>query len=237
MKNGVMRITAHGHEEAGVALAADFLHGLRMKNAVIDKILPIVRDHLYAIHNPDPTDKQLQKFALRLQPANIRLWDLVSRCDSNGRGGEYMDRTKSYALYERSLELSVSEAPVPHLVSGGVIIERLDMKPGPDVSAVREWLYDAQLDGAYADAAGGLAYAEEHTEEREAASATAKAAREIARQQAAQERDRKTAEVRALPKAERRRIAQEQQRRAAEEKARIAAVQAERARQKELSNQ
>lgn len=229
MKGGQMRITAHGHEAAGVQLAADFLHGLKMPNDVIAKVQPIVRDHLYHVHIPEPTNKQLQKFAQRLQPANIRLWDMVSRCDSNGRQGDYRERTGSYAIYERSLGLNVSEAPVPHIVLGGAIIETLGIEAGPKVSAAAEWLYDVQLDGTFHDAEGGLAYATQHPDEREAAIAATMALREQAHEQAAAERAKKTDEARAIPKAERRRIAKGQREYAQAEKERIAVKQAERA--------
>jgi tRNA nucleotidyltransferase (CCA-adding enzyme) len=157
-KHGVTRITAHGHEAAGVEPAKSFLDGLNMKHSVTDKILPIIREHLYHVHNPEPTDKQLQKFAQRLQPASIRLWDLISRCDSNGRGGEFVPHTGSYALYERSLSLNVAEKPAAPIVQGRDLIRELGLQPGPQFRPILDALYDAQLGGHFTTVEEGIAY-------------------------------------------------------------------------------
>jgi tRNA nucleotidyltransferase (CCA-adding enzyme) len=158
MKRGEPRITAHGHEGAGVEPSRSFLTALAMKNDVVEAILPIVRDHLYHVHNPDPTDKAVQRFAQRLQPATIRLWDLVSRCDSNGRGEPFTNRTASYALYERSLQLDVAEKPAPPIVMGRHLIAGLGMTPGPSFGPILEVLYDAQLGGHFRTPEEGIAY-------------------------------------------------------------------------------
>ncbi|MBW3538015.1 HD domain-containing protein [Candidatus Parcubacteria bacterium] len=163
-KRGVMRITAHGHEAAGVEPTKQFLEGIKLGRDVINKVLPIVREHLYHVHNPEPSDKQLQKFAQRLQPANIRLWDLVSRCDSNGRGGEFVPQTASYKLYERSLELKVAERPAAPIVNGRDLIAELDMAPGREFTPILNYLYDAQLGGEFTTAEEGIAYYRQHKE-------------------------------------------------------------------------
>jgi tRNA nucleotidyltransferase (CCA-adding enzyme) len=161
-KKGVTRITAHGHEAAGVAPTESFLKGINMKGDVIEKILPIVREHLYHVHNPEPTDKQLQRFSQRLQPASIRLWDLISRCDANAVGGQFREVTASHNIYERSLGLHVSEKPTAPIVQGRDLIERLDMTPGPAFKAVLDYLYDAQLGGEISTIDAGIEYYRAH---------------------------------------------------------------------------
>ncbi len=161
-KHGVMRITAHGHEAAGVEPAQAFLAELKMKNDVVAKILPIIREHLYHVHHPEPSDKQLQKFAQRLQPANIRLWDLISRCDSNGRSGEFNPRTGSYALYERSVGLEVAEKPAPPIVQGRDLIAHLGLKPSPEFGRILGSLYEAQLGGLFGTIEEGIEYYRTH---------------------------------------------------------------------------
>ncbi len=161
-KHGVVRITAHGHEGAGVEPTKSFLAGLKIKNDVLAKVVPIVRDHLYHVHNPEPTDKALQKFSQRLQPANIRLWDLVSRSDANGTGGPYRDRTASWSIYERSLVLQVSEKPAKPVVQGHDLIMWLGLTPGPSFKPVLESLYDAQLGGQITTVEEGIEYYRTH---------------------------------------------------------------------------
>lgn len=164
-KGGQERITAYNHEEAGVEPTGSFLEGLKMKQDVVEAVLPIVRHHLYHVHNPQPTDKQLQRFAQRLQPASIRLWDLVSRCDSNARGKPFTTPTHSFALYERSLELKVAERPAPMIVQGRDLIAQLGLKPGPAFGVILERLYDAQIGDEYRTVEEGIAYYRTHEEE------------------------------------------------------------------------
>jgi tRNA nucleotidyltransferase (CCA-adding enzyme) len=158
MKRGQPRITAHGHEAAGVEPSRSFLTALAMKNDVTEAILPIVRDHLFHVHNPEPTDKAIQRFAQRLRPATIRLWDLVSRCDSNGRGEPFVERTASYALLERSRQLDVADQPAPPIVLGRHLIAALGLQPGPGFKPILDELYDAQLGGHFRTPAEGIAY-------------------------------------------------------------------------------
>ncbi len=157
-KHGVMRLTAHGHEAAGVEPAQRFLNSLHLKGSITAKILPIIREHLYHVHNPQPPDKQLRKFAQRLQPANIRLWDLVSRCDANGRGQAFVERTDSHRLYEQSLRIDVAERPAPPIVQGRDLIAQLGLEPGAHFRPILNWLYEAQSDGAFTTVEEGIAY-------------------------------------------------------------------------------
>lgn len=157
-KRGVMRITAHGHEAAGVEPASRFLHQIKLPHDTIKKILPIVRNHLWHVHHSEPTDEQIHKFAILLAPSNIRLWDLVSRSDSNGRGKGFSPRTPSYPIYERSLQFKVSEKPAEPIVRGRDLISYLNMKPGPSFKQVLDFLYEAQLGGQFTTVEEGLAY-------------------------------------------------------------------------------
>ncbi len=164
-KKGVMRWTAHGHELASVEPARKFLEQLQLGAPLINKVLPIIREHLFHAHNPDPTDKQLNRFAGRLQPASIYLWNLVSRADANGRGEAFQARTASHNIYQRSLAIAVHEKPLPRIVEGRDLIAHIGLKPGPSFTPILEWLYDAQLDGVFGEIAEGIAYYQAHCRE------------------------------------------------------------------------
>lgn len=157
-KHGVMRITSHGHEAAGVEPSKRFLEQIHMKRSVIQKVLPIVRDHLWHVHVPEPAPKQLGRFAQRLHPASIRLWDLVSRCDSNGRGHDFEATTRSHAIYLQSLDMAVAEAPPKRIVGGRHLIELLGMKPGPEFGPLLDLLLEGQLDGAFSSPEEGITW-------------------------------------------------------------------------------
>lgn len=160
-KDGRQRITAYGHETASVEPSKTFLDSIKMKGDVTKAILPIVREHLYHINNPQPTDKALARFAERLLPANIRLWYLVSCSDSNGRGRKFALPTPSYEIYQKALALNIAEQPAAPIVQGRDLIE-LGLKPGPAFGPILRQLYDAQLGGEFRDVEDGITYYREH---------------------------------------------------------------------------
>lgn len=162
VKHGVMRITADGHEAAGVEPTKRFLKQLNLSNAIIESVVPIVREHLYHVHNPNPTNEHLRRFARRLVPANIRLWDLVSRCDSNGRGDVFQPVTPSHALYRKSLELAVDEKPAEPIVRGQDLIDNLGLKPGRHFGDILRFLYEAQLGDQFTTVEDGIDYLKSH---------------------------------------------------------------------------
>lgn len=154
---GEMRWTARGHAEKGVDLAHAFLNALKMPNDVVRQVLSIIRMHMYALENGSPTDAQVRRLSLKLAPTSIRLWDLVSRSDSNGHGGDFYTHTPSHNFYQRSLALQVSERPPVRFVTGKHLIE-LGLRPGKQLGQILERLYAAQLNGEFSDVQGGLEY-------------------------------------------------------------------------------
>lgn len=166
LKNGVMRITAHGHDMAGVEPTESLLKTLHIKKDTIKKVVAIVKAHMYHVGNPEPTEKQIRKLSLRLQPANIRLWDLVSRSDSNGRGEPLQERTSSYAIYEKAMKLEVDKKPPENLVFGRDLLALdIGFEPGPKLGQTLRILYDAQLDGMFSTAEEGVAYLRDNFQE------------------------------------------------------------------------
>ncbi len=166
LKKGVMRVTAHGHDVAGVEPTHSLLTKMNVKKDIIQKVATIVRNHMYHVSNPEPTEKQIRKLSLRLQPANIRLWDLVSRSDSNGRGEPFQERTSSYSIYEKAMELEVHKKPPENLVFGRDLLAlNIGFEPGPKLGQTLRVLYEAQLSGKFATAEDGLTYLEDNLQE------------------------------------------------------------------------
>lgn len=163
LKKGVMRVTAHGHDVAGVEPTHSLLKKMNIKKDTIHKVASIVRNHMYHVSNPEPNEKQIRKLSLRLQPASIRLWDLVSRSDSNGRGEPFQERTSSYAIYEKAIELEVHKKPPENLIFGRDLLAlNIGFEPGPKLGQVLRVLYEAQLGGEFDTAEGGLEYLQEN---------------------------------------------------------------------------
>ncbi len=167
LKEGVMRITAHGHDIAGVEPTESLLKTLHVKKDTVKKVVSIVKAHMYHVGNSEPSEKQIRKLSIRLEPANIRLWDLVCRSDSNGRGEEeFRDVTSSNAIYRRAIELEVDKKPPENIVFGRDLLAlNIGFEPGPKLGQTLRILYDAQLGGKFATAEDGVAYLKDNLQE------------------------------------------------------------------------
>ncbi len=159
-KRGRRRWTSPGHEAAGGPLAEAFLRRLGAPLRFDAPVRALVVDHLAHHHGNGPfTDRFIRRLALRLAPATVRMLATVMRADSNGRPPLRSADTHARIdeLERRAAELELQTlAPKPillgrHLVAAG-------RKPGPDFKAVLDAAFEAQLDGAFADEAGALAW-------------------------------------------------------------------------------
>jgi tRNA nucleotidyltransferase (CCA-adding enzyme) len=156
-KRGAMRWISPGHEPAGGPLAKDFL---RRIGAPLDYDLPVctlVVNHLAHHHgNTQFTDTSVRRLARKLAPATIDDLALVMRADANGR-----PPLKSPEIHARIDELvakahalTIADGAPKPIVLGRHLIE-LGMKPGPKFKPLIDAAFEAQLDGAFADEAGG----------------------------------------------------------------------------------
>ena len=163
LKEGVMRITAHGHDVAGVEPTESLLKTLHVKKDTVQKVVSIVKAHMYHVGNPEPNEKQIRKLAVRLEPANMQLWDLVCRSDSNGRGTEFREKTSSHNIYQRAIELKVDEKPPEKIIFGRDLLAlNIGFEPGPMLGQTLRTLYESQLSGEFTNAEEGIAYLQEN---------------------------------------------------------------------------
>ena len=112
LKKGVERITSHGHEEAGGPMAREFLSQIGAPRNIIDKVVPLVENHLNHIHHSNTTkqDSFVKNLAERLHPANIKSLEQLIEADHSGRPplskglpeqAKYMsDKAKLHGVYE-----------------------------------------------------------------------------------------------------------------------------------------
>jgi tRNA nucleotidyltransferase (CCA-adding enzyme) len=164
-RRGAMRWISPGHEAAGGPLADAFLRGIGAPLELDSPVKALVVHHLAHHHgnHGDFSDTQVRRLARKLAPATIDDLALVMAADSLGRPPLAADEI--LALIERlrarasALALE-SSAPRP-LVLGRHLIA-MGRRPGPEFKPVLEAAFEAQLDGAFADEAGGLAWLKEH---------------------------------------------------------------------------
>ena len=157
-KRGTPRWTSPGHEAAGGPLAENFLRRLGAPLELDAPVRALVVNHLAHHHGTaEFSDTAVRRLARRLAPANIDDLAAVMRADSDGRPPLASPATHALIAMlvakAHALELEKS-APRPLLLGRHLIA--LGHQPGPEFKAVLAAAFEAQLDGAFADEAGGV---------------------------------------------------------------------------------
>lgn len=170
-RGGVERWTSPGHESAGVPVTEAFLVRIGAPLDHAPFITPIVANHLVHHHGgtngPDGqasySDSQIRRLARRLAPATIEDLCLVMTGDSEGRPPK--KSPDSLALIDqlrtRAHELAIVDAIPRPILLGRHLIAR-GARPGPGFKPILDAAYEAQLDGAFSDEAGALAWFAAH---------------------------------------------------------------------------
>ena len=149
MKDGRLRIVSPGHEEAGADLTTAFLERIGAPLAVQERVLPLVRNHLF--HWQSMTDRAVRRLAKRLEPENIQGLCLVMTADSMGRPPKpAVEPEHVRLLLARAHELQVRQKPPEPILMGRHLIE-LGLEPGKIFGAILHKAYEAQLEGTFFD--------------------------------------------------------------------------------------
>lgn len=170
-RRGQWRWISPGHESAGGPLAETFLRRIGAPLEFDAPVRALVVNHLAHHHGQTEfTDTAVRRLARRLAPATIEELATVMRADSNGRpplvSAETHVRINELAAKARSLALA-SAAPRP-LVLGRHLVA-LGRQPDPGFKPILDAAFEAQLDGAFTDEAGGIAWLQNYLRKQSAA--------------------------------------------------------------------
>ncbi len=152
-KGGRIRIVSPGHEEAGGPLALAFLERIDAPNVYRERIPPLVMNHL--AHLQTLNDRAVRRLARRLAPETIEHLCVVIAADQFGRP------PRPRVLSETVLDLQARaramhlQAAAPRPILQGRHLIDLGMAPGAEFGRILAAAFEAQLDGAFADLAGG----------------------------------------------------------------------------------
>lgn len=156
MRDGRMRIVSPGHEEAGGPLAESFLTRINAPNAIRERVVPLVTNHL--AHLQGISDRSVRRLARRLQPETIEGLCLVITADQFGRPPKPRDLSPGLlALQEKAAELKLAAAAPKPILKGRHLLG-LGLEPGPEVGVMVNAAFEAQLEGAFHDLAGALSW-------------------------------------------------------------------------------
>ncbi|PFG33226.1 CCA tRNA nucleotidyltransferase [Sanguibacter antarcticus] len=150
------RITSHGHDEAGRPIAHTFLSRTGAPRSVIERVLPLVREHMVATTVRDPSAAAVRRLARRLVPATMLEWALVTGADRGGRG-----TASGPASTGRWLELAelagTTRTPTAAILTGRHLVEA-GMTPGPHFATTLAAALAAQDTGVITSEEDALAW-------------------------------------------------------------------------------
>ncbi|MBK9137491.1 MAG: HD domain-containing protein [Verrucomicrobia bacterium] len=161
LREGRERIVSPGHEEAGRLLTEQFLDRINAPLASRERVLPLVANHL--VHLQPATARSVRRLAKRLAPETIQGLALVITADSFGRPPRPRvppEGLRSLLQVAEALEL---EAAAPKPILKGRHLLPLGLSAGPDLGRLLDAAFEAQLDGAFSDLPGALAWVAEQS--------------------------------------------------------------------------
>jgi tRNA nucleotidyltransferase (CCA-adding enzyme) len=151
------RIHSPGHDLAGVDVARGFLERLTDHRALIDGVLPLVRNHMAPaqlfIHNA--SDSAIRRLANRVE--RIDRLVRVASADLQGTPPRVRSKESCEWLLERAAALKIQDSKPKPILLGRHLIE-LGLNPSPQFSEILEQCYQQQLDGHFTDLESGIAY-------------------------------------------------------------------------------
>jgi tRNA nucleotidyltransferase (CCA-adding enzyme) len=164
-RRNVMRWVSPGHEAAGGPPTETFLRRIGAPGELLPPVRALVVHHLVHHHGSRGrySDTQVRRLARKLWPATIEELALVMTADSFGRPPLQSPETLTLIsqLRARASDLAIAEdAPRP-LVLGRHLLA-LGRPPGPGFKPVLDAAFEAQLDGAFRDEAGGIDWLKAH---------------------------------------------------------------------------
>lgn len=140
------RVTSHKHESLGVEPTISFLSRLTDEKRFIEKIIPLVKNHLapFQLFKADSSLKAVKRLSLK---CNIE--DLCIVCISDCKGRTIPDKDKCDKaitwLLEKAKEMNISNEALKPLVQGRDLIA-LGFKPGKDFKTILEFALNLQID-------------------------------------------------------------------------------------------
>ncbi len=152
------RIRSRGHCEEGEAPTRAFLERMMAPPDLVEEVVPLVIEHLrpHELFSKKAGDSAVRRLAVRV--GRIDRLVRVARADHFGRPPTAPDGyPEGNWLLERARALDVQACAPKPLVMGRHLIA-MGLKPGPPFKRILDACYQAQLDGAFGDEAGGLEF-------------------------------------------------------------------------------
>ena len=140
------RITSYKHESLGIEPTISFLSKLTNEKKFIEKIVPLVKNHLapFQLYKAESSVKAVKRLSLK---CNIEDLCLVCLCDCKGRSipdKDKCDKAVSWVL-EKAREMNISKEGLKPLVQGRDLIN-LGLKPSKKFKDILEYSLNLQIE-------------------------------------------------------------------------------------------
>lgn len=140
------RVTSHKHETLGVEPTISFLSRLTDEKKFIEKVVPLVKNHLapFQLYKAESSLKAVKRLSLK---CNIEDLCLVCLADCKGRtipDKDKCDKAIAWVL-QKARELNISNEGLKSLVQGRDLIS-LGMKPSKEFKDILEFALNLQID-------------------------------------------------------------------------------------------
>ena len=155
------RLRSLGHDEAGVAPTLSFLRRLTNEERILREVPPLVQCHMqpFSLWKAHAGDAAVRRLAMEV----VRIDRLlrVAHADDEGRLPEMQGGSSSGEdlawLAERAEQLRIAAAAPKPILMGRHLIE-MGYKPSGKFGKWLSAVFEAQLDGAFSDLDGAIAY-------------------------------------------------------------------------------
>ncbi len=154
-------ISSHGHPEAGVPLTASLLARMWNQPDLITLVQKLVQWHMEPIflvlnHARDATYRRLA-----LEVGRLDLLYKVAYSDLEGTWDRPADKETLRKFLDTVQRLAIEDAKPKPILLGRHLLS-LGIRPGPQMGAFLKTAFDAQLDGAFSDESGAIAWASQN---------------------------------------------------------------------------
>ena len=144
---GRSRIISPGHEHESTHLAESFLGRMLTPHAIVERVLPLVSQHMAHFH--EASDRAVRRLARRLVPETVESLCVVMTADAFGRPPRPCVTPESVTqLRSVAQRLKIADAAPRPLLQGRHLLA-LGLDPGPEVGRWTQAAFEAQLDGHF----------------------------------------------------------------------------------------
>lgn len=149
--------TSYGHEKAGEEPTISFLQSIGAPNWVVERVVPLVKEHLAYAGKDEPTAKMVRRLAERLgDKVSIKMLSLLVWADQSGRPPlpQVMPERMAKIVEMAEVEHVIHGKPKPILLGRHLI--QLGLKPNKKFGVILAKAMEAQLEGEFGNEEEGI---------------------------------------------------------------------------------